>query len=149
MFISSSFRLILFNSFSIYLTLITYYFSPLPLFICFSSFTALPTCFLRFKPFLTTCILGFPSPLRFSYPLIYLSVSLYACFLAWFSPSLLSNLVISFFISFSLSLCNKCAASWARILKLLRSPGVDSKESIPPAYVAWLAGTTTLFLLNS
>jgi hypothetical protein len=23
------------------------------------------------------------------------------------------------------------------ILKLLRSPGIDSKESIPPAYVAW------------
>ncbi len=25
----------------------------------------------------------------------------------------------------------------ARIFKLLRSPGIDSKESIPPAYVAW------------
>jgi hypothetical protein len=54
------------------------------------------------------------------------------------------------------------------ILKLLRSPGIDSKESPPetvflrkrsldldskelisPAYVAWLAGTTTLFLLGS
>jgi hypothetical protein len=23
------------------------------------------------------------------------------------------------------------------ILKLLRSPGIDSKDSIPPAYVAW------------
>jgi hypothetical protein len=35
------------------------------------------------------------------------------------------------------------------IFKLLRSPGIDSKESIPPAYVAWRASTTTLFLLGS
>jgi hypothetical protein len=34
-------------------------------------------------------------------------------------------------------------------LKLLRSSRIDSKESIPPAYVAWLTGTTTLFLLGS
>jgi hypothetical protein len=27
----------------------------------------------------------------------------------------------------------------ARIFKLLRSPGIDSKESIPPAYVASMA----------
>ena len=37
----------------------------------------------------------------------------------------------------------------ARIFILLRSPGIDSKESIPPAYVAWRAGTTTIFLLGS
>jgi len=41
------------------------------------------------------------------------------------------------------------AVSRAGILKLLRSPGIDSKESIPPAYVAWRAGTITLFLLGS
>jgi len=35
------------------------------------------------------------------------------------------------------------------IFKLLRNPGIDSKESIPPAYVAWRAGTTILFLLGS
>ncbi len=35
------------------------------------------------------------------------------------------------------------------IFKLLRIPGIDSKESIWPAYVAWRAGTTTLFLLDS
>jgi hypothetical protein len=35
------------------------------------------------------------------------------------------------------------------IFKLLRSPRIDSKEWIPPAYVAWRAGTTTLFLLGS
>jgi hypothetical protein len=35
------------------------------------------------------------------------------------------------------------------IFKLLRSPGIDSKESIPPPNVAWRAGTTTLFLLGS
>jgi hypothetical protein len=33
----------------------------------------------------------------------------------------------------------------ARIFKLSRSPGIDSKESIPPAYAAWLSGTTTLY----
>jgi hypothetical protein len=36
-----------------------------------------------------------------------------------------------------------------RIFKLLRTPGIDSKESIPPAYVAWRAGTITLFILGS
>ncbi len=36
-----------------------------------------------------------------------------------------------------------------RSFKLLKSPGIDSKESIPQAHVAWLTGTTTLFLLNS
>jgi hypothetical protein len=30
----------------------------------------------------------------------------------------------------------------ARICKRLRSPGIDSKESIPPANAAWQAGTT-------
>jgi hypothetical protein len=33
------------------------------------------------------------------------------------------------------------------IFKLRRSPGMDSKESIPPANVAWRAGVTTLFYL--
>jgi hypothetical protein len=37
----------------------------------------------------------------------------------------------------------------ARIFKLLRSPRIDFKESIPTAYVNWRAGTTTLFLLGS
>ncbi len=39
--------------------------------------------------------------------------------------------------------------NWARIFKRLWSPGIDSKEWIPPAYVAWRAGTITLFLLGS
>ncbi len=30
----------------------------------------------------------------------------------------------------------------SRICKHLRSPGIDSKESIPPAYVAWQAGAS-------
>ena len=30
----------------------------------------------------------------------------------------------------------------ARIFKRLRSPGIDSKEWIPPVYVAWRAGTS-------
>ncbi len=41
------------------------------------------------------------------------------------------------------------ARAWARIFKLLRSPRIDFKESIPPAYEAWRAGTATLFLLGS
>ncbi len=32
--------------------------------------------------------------------------------------------------------------TWARICKRLRRPGIDSEDSIPPAYVAWRAGTT-------
>jgi hypothetical protein len=39
--------------------------------------------------------------------------------------------------------------SRARIFKLLRAPGIDSKESIPPIYVAWRAGTITLFQIGS
>jgi hypothetical protein len=36
----------------------------------------------------------------------------------------------------------------ARIFKRLLGPGIDSKERIPPAYVAWRAGAITLFLLG-
>ncbi len=36
-----------------------------------------------------------------------------------------------------------------RIFKLLRSPGIDSKESIPQAYVTLPVSTTALFLLGS
>ncbi len=38
--------------------------------------------------------------------------------------------------------------SRARIFKRLWNPGIDSKASIPPAYVAWRAGTITLFLYS-
>jgi hypothetical protein len=38
---------------------------------------------------------------------------------------------------------------WASIFKRLWSSGIDSKASIPPAYVAWRAGTITLFLLGA
>jgi hypothetical protein len=34
-------------------------------------------------------------------------------------------------------------------LNILRSPGINSKKSIPPAYIAWRAGTTTLFQIGS
>jgi hypothetical protein len=37
----------------------------------------------------------------------------------------------------------------ALIFKRLWRQGIDSKEWIPPAYVAWRAGTMTLFLLGS
>jgi len=42
-------------------------------------------------------------------------------------------------------LCGSGSESRARIFKRLWSPGIDSKASIPPAYVAWRAGTITLF----
>ncbi len=34
-------------------------------------------------------------------------------------------------------------------LNVYGAQGIDSKEWIPPAYVAWRAGTITLFLLGS
>jgi hypothetical protein len=37
----------------------------------------------------------------------------------------------------------------AGIFKALWSPGIDAEASIPPAYVAWRAGTITLFLLGA
>ena len=37
----------------------------------------------------------------------------------------------------------------AGIFKPLWSPGIDAKALIPPAYVAWRAGTITLFLLGA
>ncbi len=39
--------------------------------------------------------------------------------------------------------------AWGGIFKLSWIPGNDSKKSIPPAYVACRAGTITLFLLGS
>jgi hypothetical protein len=36
-----------------------------------------------------------------------------------------------------------------RIFKLFRGPGIESKESVPPAYAAGRAGTTTVFLIGS
>ncbi len=55
-----------------------------------------------------------------------------------------------------LDICGHDYAFWtvsreidrARICKRLRDPRIDSKESIPPAYVAWRAGTITLFHLG-
>ena len=35
----------------------------------------------------------------------------------------------------------------ARICKRVRSLGIDSKESIPPAYEAWRAGTSNRFVV--
>jgi hypothetical protein len=43
----------------------------------------------------------------------------------------------------------KILSARARIFKHLWSPGIDSKASIPPAYVAWRAGTIVLFLLGA
>ncbi len=54
----------------------------------------------------------------------------------------------NFFCTFQLA-CSGLQKSWDGIFKLLRRPLIDSKESIPAAYVAWRAGTKTLFLLGS
>jgi hypothetical protein len=37
----------------------------------------------------------------------------------------------------------------ARICECLKSSGIDFKESIPLAYVAWRAGTITLFVVST
>jgi hypothetical protein len=42
-----------------------------------------------------------------------------------------------------------CTLYRAGIFKRLWSPGIDAKASVPPAYVAWRAGTITLFLLGA
>jgi hypothetical protein len=48
-------------------------------------------------------------------------------------------------------LCKSCQkqqiTARARICKRLRSPGIDSKESIPLAYVALRAGMITMFVV--
>jgi hypothetical protein len=46
------------------------------------------------------------------------------------------------------AVCLSGQAFWTRIYKLLRSPGIGSMVSIPPAYEAWRAGTATLILLG-
>jgi hypothetical protein len=46
-----------------------------------------------------------------------------------------------------LNLGKHVACTRARICKRLRSPGIDSKESIPPAYVARRAGTSNRFVV--
>jgi hypothetical protein len=68
----------------------------------------------------------------------------------FFSSSSISFMLFcwSFFPVSSLNIYYKDATR-TRIFKLLRSPRIDSKESIPPAYVAWWAGTTTLSLLGA
>ncbi len=43
----------------------------------------------------------------------------------------------------------KRSSYWAGIFKRVWGPGIDSKEWILPAYVAWRAGTITLFLPGS
>ncbi len=44
--------------------------------------------------------------------------------------------------------CSSSAAR-ARTFKCLWGPRIDSKERIPPAYVAWRAGAKTLFFLGA
>ncbi len=49
------------------------------------------------------------------------------------------NVYLSFFMPYNR----------ARIFKRLWNSGIDSKASIPTTYVAWRAGTITLFLLGA
>jgi hypothetical protein len=66
--------------------------------------------------------------------------------LAWFCDCVCVRVEVGFKPSFVREFIKKTRA---RIFNLLRSPRMDAKESIPPAYVAWRAGTSTLFLLGS
>ena len=43
----------------------------------------------------------------------------------------------------------KCKEVRARICKRLTRPGIDSEDSIPPAYVAWRAGTTNRVVVQA
>ncbi len=79
-------------------------------------------------------------------------------FMSWFLEIILSQLFELDWLSSVTSAFSRPRASTvqslpgaprARFLKSLWSPGIDSKKWIPPAYVAWRAGTITLFLLGS
>ncbi len=59
------------------------------------------------------------------------------------------RLKIPFKNSISVGVGSSDCLYWAGIFKPLWSPGIDAKASIPPAYVAWRAGTITLFLLGA
>jgi len=59
------------------------------------------------------------------------------------------KLFTSFATQFFKFLCCNFFTSRDGICTLLRGPGNDSKESIPPAYMARRGGTTTLFLFGS
>jgi hypothetical protein len=54
------------------------------------------------------------------------------------------SLVIAF-LPLSTSVCYPNPQTRDGILKFLKSPGIDSKESIPPAYKAWRAGKKRSF----
>ncbi len=66
--------------------------------------------------------------------------------LAWVCDCVCVKVEVVFKASFVWEIIKKTRA---RIFNLLRDPRMDSKEPIPPAYVAWRAGTSTLFLLGS
>ncbi len=82
----------------------------------FSSALPVPLSLLLIPSFLSPCSLS----LLLNFPMrLYLSIL--------FQHGLLGSLLLP--------------ASWARIFKLLWSPGIDSKEWIAPSYVAWRADT--------
>ncbi len=61
---------------------------------------------------------------------------------------LLVNTFLTILGSYSISGIDFSPITRARIFIFLRSPRIDSKDSIPPGCEAWRAGTTTLFLLD-
>ncbi len=115
---------------SLYIIILRYH-SPAP-FLCLSNSLFLSTSF--FSPFFI-----------FSH----FFISLFYFFLFYFSPHLFLLIFPLLSLTFSSIYCTSLFSSllylsWARICKRLRSTGIDSNESIPPAYVAWWAGTVTL-----
>ncbi len=66
-------------------------------------------------------------------------VRIYSFFFASIHKKLSSS---SFFMLWSRGIDSKepiplANIAWAHIFKRLRSPGINSEESIPPAYVTW------------
>jgi hypothetical protein len=67
---------------------------------------------------------------------VFVTLSVWRILKAWF-PSL-SNAIKYLPSGFGMR------HKYGEIFIILRSPGIDSKESIPPAYAAWRAGTKTI-----
>ncbi len=57
-------------------------------------------------------------------------------------PNVAGVLVFAVVFAVACALIVSGVITEARICKRLRSPGIDSKESMPQAYVAWRAGTS-------
>jgi hypothetical protein len=69
--------------------------------------------------------------------------------LAWANFSIMTECTLKAAVATLCVLCGNNYRTRARTFKCLLGPGIDPKELIPPAYVAWRSGTKTLFLLGA